>query len=174
MINIIDTDIPKNTNKKIIEILYQFDQWRFGSDLYLRDNLSKPDSGFIHTSFQDDKGEVIINNEELNIYAGVIVDRINEMSNFKQKKIIRYYWNWYHPHSQTSFHKDRMEDNAVSILYNIHTNDGGTEFILPSGKKEFFKSVESQALVFPSILDHRGITPKKDLNRFCLNILTYI
>ena len=36
---------------------------------------------------------------------------------------------------------------------------------------DFYKSNQSEALVFPSKLLHRGVAPKKDLNRFSLNMV---
>ncbi len=64
---------------------------------------------------------------------------------------------------------DSKLDNKYSILYNLHNNDGGTEFKI-NDKLKFFKSNESEAILFPSKIEHRGIAPKVNPNRFCLNI----
>jgi hypothetical protein len=86
---------------------------------------------------------------------------------------MRVYWNWYAPGALMEFHQDGNKDNYYSIIYNIHNNDGGTEFNI-NNKIKFFKSVESEALLFPSILYHRGMAPKESLNRFALNIIVQI
>jgi len=58
----------------------------------------------------------------------------------------------------------------MSIIYNVHSNDGGTEIKI-GDKTEFVPSVSSQAILFPSCLWHRGISSKQDPQRFSLNIL---
>ncbi len=68
------------------------------------------------------------------------------------------------------FHRDADGDNEYSTLYNIHDNDGGTEIKI-NNEVKFYKSIESKALMYPSIIYHRGVAPKKDFNRFSLNIL---
>ena len=65
------------------------------------------------------------------------------------------------------------KDNKFSIIYNLHDNDGGTEFKI-NNEIKFYKSEESTALLFPSKIEHRGVSPTKDLNRFSLNILIEI
>jgi hypothetical protein len=66
------------------------------------------------------------------------------------------------------FHQDMVEKGYVSIVYNMHDNDGGTEF----KDDKFIKSKEGQAILFESNLFHRGVAPKKTNHRFSLNILT--
>ncbi len=72
-----------------------------------------------------------------------------------------------------TFHDDEKKDNYYSIVYNLHNNDGGTEFKI-NDKIEFYPSVVSQAIVFPSKLIHRGIAPNKFYNRFSLNMVVEI
>jgi hypothetical protein len=91
----------------------------------------------------------------------------------KKGTIARIYWTWYPQNSQTFFHKDNLQHNCFSILYNIHSNDGGTEFIVDN-KTLFYKSNESEAILFPSLIEHRGVSPKKNKQRFRLNIIYYI
>ena len=71
------------------------------------------------------------------------------------------------------FHMDNHEDNRFSIIYNLHDSDGGTEFKI-NDKVDFHKSIESQAILFPSKLYHRGVAPKTNPNRFSLNIMLEI
>jgi|TARA_R110000744_G_scaffold94515_1_gene182562 hypothetical protein len=170
MITKINTNILESTNKRIIDILFGSMGWRFATDTSNK-NINKSDFGFILSSLNEDQKH--LNNEILNTYAYFILDNIQNNSSIKFKKIKRLYWNWYHPGSQMEFHTDENNDNNYSILYNLHKNDGGTQFIV-NEKKFFYESIESEALVFPSKLSHRGIAPKKNLNRFALNIVTEI
>ena len=163
MITKINTDIPSNTNKKIIETLYDTHNWRFGFDNALTKNPNKKDSGFILSQ----------SNDVLNTYAQIIFDMVEKKTFMKFKKIDRLFWNWYHPGSIMEFHQDMKEDNKFSIIYNLHDNDGGTEIKI-NEKNNFYKSVESEALLFPSKLYHKGVAPKENLNRFSLNIVLEI
>jgi hypothetical protein len=163
MITKINTDIPSNTNKKIIETLYDTHNWRFGFDNALTKNPDKKDSGFILSQ----------SNDVLNTYAQIIFDMVEKKTFMKFKKIDRLFWNWYHPGSIMEFHQDMKEDNKFSIIYNLHDNDGGTEIKI-NEKNNFYKSVESEALLFPSKLYHKGVAPKENLNRFSLNIVLEI
>ena len=113
------------------------------------------------------------NNDILNTYAQIIFDMVERKTFMKFKKINRVYWNWYHPGSVMKFHLDVEEDNKFSIIYNLHDNDGGTEIKI-NDKITFYKSKESEALLFPSKLYHKGIAPKENLNRFSLNIILEI
>tara|TARA_R100000995_G_C3445238_1_gene105329 strand:+ start:301 stop:816 length:516 start_codon:yes stop_codon:yes gene_type:complete len=171
MITKINTDIPNNTNKKIIETLYNTHNWRFGFDQTLTKNLDKKDSGFMLFTYNIDND--YHNNDILNTYAQIIFDMVEKKTFIKFKKINRVYWNWYHPGSIMKFHYDVKEDNQFSIIYNLHDNDGGTEMKI-NDKITFYKSKESEALLFPSKLYHRGVAPKENLNRFSLNIVLEI
>ena len=172
IVNKVETGIPPTTNNRIIDLLYLSTSWGFGSDVGLSQrSTNKMDSGFVVTSFSDSNPSFQI--DSLNIYANVILDAISHNSFFKYNRVRRLYWNWYHSNSQAEFHQDNEADNQVSIIYNLHDNDGGTEFQI-GDKIEFFKSEPSQALIFPSKIFHRGIAPKEKCNRFCLNILTEI
>jgi len=71
------------------------------------------------------------------------------------------------------YHIDSNYDNLYSIIYNLHDNDGGTKFKI-NDKVTFYKANESEALLFPSKLIHKGVAPKKSLNRFSLNIVLEI
>tara|TARA_R100000664_G_C2680882_1_gene88941 strand:- start:123 stop:629 length:507 start_codon:yes stop_codon:yes gene_type:complete len=168
MITKINTNIPSNTNKKIIEKLYGAQNWRFGSDNILTKNPNKKDSGFILSPTIPFVGDDI-----LNTYALIIFDIVEKNTFMKFKKIDRLFWNWYHPGSVMEFHQDMKEDNKFSIIYNLHDNDGGTEIKI-NEKNNFYKSIESEALLFPSKLYHRGIAPKENLHRFSLSIVLEI
>ena len=171
IINKVQTDIPSSTNLRIIDLLYSCNCWRFASDDKSAGRLDKVDRGLILPSYADLDPSARI--ESLNIYANIILDAICHKSFFKYRIVRTFRWNWYHSNSQGDFHQDDQQDNEISVIYNLHENDGGTEFRI-GDKIEFFKAEPSQALIFPSKIFHRGIAPKEKSNRFCLNIITEI
>ena len=110
-------------------------------------------------------------NTPLNIYAETIFHLIKEKSKYDITDPLRFYWNYYDSSSMGKLHQDMTTNGHYSIIYNLHTNDGGTEFF--DGKKTFIKSKAGQAIIFPSEINHRGVAPKKLNHRFNLNIVTY-
>tara|TARA_Y100001972_G_C7617373_1_gene309584 strand:- start:647 stop:1159 length:513 start_codon:yes stop_codon:yes gene_type:complete len=166
MIKIIDTSIPNQTNKKIIETLFTKRNWCFGADETINKDINKKDSGFLLNTYNVNFQET--NNDNLNIYAELITHIVEAHTSMKFK-LERVYWNWYHSESVMNFHQDNIKHNKFSIIYNLHNNDGGTEFKIDDEIK-FFKSNESQVLFFPSKLIHRGVASKTSPNRFALNI----
>jgi hypothetical protein len=171
MITKIDTLIPSQTNKRIISELYCLKTWFFGCDQNMKDVINKQDAGFSSSTFSEDS--TYYNNDILNTYGYVIFDTIQKNSFMKFKKINRIYWNWYHSNSAMQYHTDSENDNNFSVVYNLHNNDGGTEFKI-NDETKFYDSNESEALLFPSKLYHKGISPKKNLNRFSLNMVLEI
>jgi len=166
MIEEINIDISSNINKEIINNLFKAGNWHFGSDKILSTNVHKNDCGLTL-----DTG--IHNNDILNTYANVIFYMVEKNTFMKFKKIERIRWNWYHSNSVMEFHEDHVQDNKFSIIYNLHDNDGGTEFKI-NDEIKFYQSEESKALFFPSKIEHRGIATKKNVNRFCLNMVIEI
>ena len=59
------------------------------------------------------------------------------------------------------------ESNCLSIIYNLHNNDGGTNF----KNNKIVKSKEGQAVVFDSHNLHKGISSKNIPVRYALNIV---
>lgn len=171
MITKINTNIPKNTNQKILNRLYTSKGWCFGFDENNHINKDKKDAGLITVTYNQ-KGDYYVD-DVLNTYAQVIFDAVESNCFMKFKKIRRIYWNWYHPGSKMQFHIDTQGDNKFSIIYNLHDNDGGTEFKI-NDEITFHKSIESEAILFPSKLYHKGVAPKTNLNRFSLNIVLEI
>ena len=166
MIQEINTSIPNTINKEIINSLFISNTWSFGADKNLNVNIDKKDSGFILDT-------IVSKNDILNTYAKIIFCIIEKNTFMKFKKIERIYWNWYHSNSEMKFHEDDPQDNKFSIIYNLHNNDGGTEFKI-NNEIKFIQSEESKAIVFPSKIEHRGIAPKKNINRFALNMVVEI
>lgn len=165
MIQKINTNVPSNTNVRILQALFEAKTWAFGYD---NKKINKPeifDSGFTLLSLGT--------KSELEIYSYMLLDMVQEHTPLKIKNIYRMNWNWYNRNSVTKFHEDMEEDNCYSIAYNLHTNDGGTEFKI-NDKIQFYPSIEGEALFFPSKLLHRGIAPKTTPHRFMLNITGYL
>lgn len=176
MIKIIDTGVPLRTNQKIIDLLFKTRMWGIATDKQPTEqhvyDISKPDTGFTLASYERENKN--FGQSNLNIYAEIICDILfDKLKDIKFKEIERFYWNWYNSNSMTEFHQDRVEQNKMSIIYNVHSNDGGTE-IKVGDKTEFVPSVSSQAILFPSCLWHRGIASKLNPQRFSLNILMEI
>lgn len=111
------------------------------------------------------KSENNTNQIFLNTVAKIIVYSVAEKLNLKLY-VQRFLWNMYYPGQNSRYHDDTPEDNHLSILYNLHDSDGGTEI---DGK--FYPDVLGQAKVFKSNLIHRGLGPKKSFVRFNLNIV---
>ena len=166
MIQEINTSISHNINNDIINTLFDSKNWLFGTDTPRNKNINKKDSGMVLNSIE-------ARHDILNTYAKVIFYTVEKNSFMKFKKIERIFWNWYHPGSEMKFHDDTPEDNKFSIIYNLHNNNGGTEFRV-NNEIKFIKSEESKAILFPSKIYHRGIAPKENLHRFCLNIVVEI
>ena len=59
------------------------------------------------------------------------------------------------------------ESNCLSIVYNLHNNDGGTDF----KNNKIIKSKEGQAIVFNSDYLHKGVSSKNIPVRYALNIV---
>ena len=172
-IELIDISFPKQLNKTLISYLISNTAWRFATDLnqdeLIRDNITKKngfDYGFFIRTY--DVKEQHYRDDFLNNIAQTIKNMIDEKSNFNIGLIQRIYWNMYVNSSVMEYHRDQQADNnCISIVYNLHTNDGGTNF------KDYktISSKESKAIVFKSEKLHKGIAPKKIPFRFCVNIV---
>jgi hypothetical protein len=176
MIETINTGLSHYTNKRIINLLYTSRAWSLGIDDKFSDNYDQLiddfDTGFILPSYE--KEQKNFGQTALNIYAEIICDILyNKSKIIKFKTIDRFYWNWYNQTSVTEYHQDRKESNKYSIVYNIHNNDGGTEIKI-NNEINFYKSNIGEAVLFPSNLWHKGIAPKKNKQRFSLNIIVEI
>jgi len=173
MITKIDTKIPTKTNQRIIDLLYKANGWGFGFDGHQDDtyDVNKLDAGFLMRTY--DQNQPYVNSESLNAYGSTIVDIVEKNCFLKFKKINRFCWNWYNRNSYMEWHPDMENAKFYSIIYNLHNNDGGTD-IKVNDEVNFCKSNESEAILFPSLLWHRGVAPKENLNRFCLNIMVEI
>ena len=169
-------NFPINSLHALIQRLIGTVRWSFAIDRkahvdqFINDfsNAKNTDSGFSYTSF--DRVRNIRDHDILNNNAQIIFDLIQEKSKIlNSKNIMRFFWNYYHRDSKCEIHTDDLNPKSISIVYNIHSNTGGTEFI-KDGEVEFIKSVQNEAIIFPSNLEHRGVAPKESY-RFSLNII---
>jgi hypothetical protein len=101
----------------------------------------------------------------LNTYGKIICDIIVEKLKMNLK-IDRLFWNMYLKNAESEIHIDTLDPECISIVYNLHTTDGGTEI---NGK--FYEDKIGQAKIFNSNIPHRGVAIRKDNVRFNLNII---
>ena len=183
-IKFINNILPPSTNIDILKLLAEA-KWYVGVDkktnnARYNDLISGKYYGFSYDPYnlQTNKTNPFGQSDyELFLYGKIVFQKVCHELNFKKAKLIRLIYNMYYPHHNTSTHTDviaSVEENlhnaygveCYSILYNLHTTDGGTEV-----DNCFYKDQMGQAKVFPSKINHKGIGPKKDNIRFSLNIL---
>jgi len=173
MIRKIKNILPPEINKHIILKLCNQPNWSFPHDVqgqtrkeffdnFVDKNVSN--SGFSLVTY-DQLNNIRIETD-LNLYAEIIFYKIKQESKLNLHTISRIYWNYYDTSSIANYHLDRKETGYKSIIYNIHTNDGGTQI-----ENKFYNSNESEAIVFDSNIKHKGIAPTKNKHRFNLNII---
>lgn len=169
----VENILTDRDNIKILNILFER-PFRIGVET----NVSRIDhaisteykhAGFTHIS-GDLKEEPEINfNDPLNIYANIITNKVFDTLEHNYRFIERIHWNYYLKGQEGSGHVDRDVNDYVSILYNMHTTDGGTEIL-----EKFYQDKASQAKVFKSNWRHRGVSTKNDKARTSLNIVVRI
>jgi len=173
MIKIIKNILPPEINKNIITTLCNQQNWSFPHDIkdmtrenflnnFVKNNISN--CGFSLVTY-DNFNNIHIKTE-LNLYGEIIFYYIKQKSKLNIFDIKRIYWNYYDQSSTGNYHKDKGEENYISIIYNLHTNDGGTYI-----KNKFIPSNEGEAIIFPSNIIHKGVAPIKNKHRFNLNII---
>ena len=183
-IEIFDLPVPKEINTEIINYLGSQGRWSFVVD---GNRTFSPQFREIITPGQrTDQGMALISYSRNNSVAGTVIDPYlnqfgdwiyffcKERSKLKMQHIERMYWNLYSPGASCLWHVDKDSGGVIghygSIVYNLHSNDGGTEL----EENEKILSKEGQALIFPSHLRHRGFAPTKTKWRLSLNIVTKI
>jgi len=178
-IEIFDLPVPKKINEETINYLGTQAAWKFVfekdrefcpkfNEIITPDKITDSGMGIISYSRNNMKGTTV--DYSLNSIGNWIFYLCQEKSSFKIKHLDRLYWNLYSPSAVCAWHTDTSSiGEYASVVYNLHTNDGGTEF--ESGK---VIAKESQAIIFPSDLKHRGLAPKKNKWRLSLNMLVKI
>ena len=170
---IFDLPVPKRMNQKIINYLGE-QPWNYVSDD--SEKYKKPFYDIVSNPLLKDAGQAIIsykkygdykNDNTLNFFGDYIFSLIQERSKFKIKELSRIYWNLYTPLSECKLHSDDQNvGKFISAIYNLHTNDGGTQV-----ENQFVTSKESQAVLFRSEKIHKGIGPKTSNFRLSLSIV---
>jgi len=171
--NIIKNILPNQINKHIIKKLCNQPNWCFPHDvedktrdIFFEEMVDKniSNSGFSLVTYDNDNNLNI--KTDLNLYAEIIFYYIKQKLKSNIHSISRIYWNYYDNSSVGNYHLDNNKINYKSIIYNLHSNDGGT-FI----KNKFIKSEEGEAIIFDSNIRHKGVAPIKNKHRFNLNII---
>lgn len=173
MIEVIKNILPEKINNKIILLLLKSTNWRiakdFNDDIRLLDDMLNNNNksyGNSLTSFSTYPLEKINIECELNNYAEIIFEIVKNHTKYKFLKPIRFYWNFYNKAAAAALHTDMTENYFVSFVYNLNTNNGGTNL-----NGEFFKSNAGEAIVFKSNLLHSSIPQTDSTARFNLNCI---
>tara|TARA_E500000318_G_scaffold80219_1_gene75315 strand:- start:238 stop:765 length:528 start_codon:yes stop_codon:yes gene_type:complete len=174
MVKIFENILPPKINLEILKLLVK-EHWHISWDGFedqrLENIFKNNNNGFNIVTFKKEAPDYTETktNPFLNLYAEVIGEIVMHKLNIKNFKFERFFWNMYFKNSTSDIHKDRQTPGYLSILYSIHTTDGGTEI---AGKK--YEDKMGIAKVFDSHIDHRGLSPIKDPVRFNLNIIAEI
>lgn len=174
-IETIEGILPTSVNNTIIEALLQQKDWRLGRDnttvVEHREHIlsnAGSDFGFIITSY--DKWNNINIPSVLNVYAFLIYEIIKEKTKSKFIEPYRFLWNYYNKSSETALHQDMYDGGRWrSFVYSLNTCDGGTAVL-----DEFVKAESGKAMVFDSLLEHRGTKLINDSVRFNLNCIVKV
>ena len=161
-VKILNNILPKTINDNIINELINHSWSIASSGPNCLKIFSKVNNGFSLVTL---KNGIVQMNTILNVYGQIIFNIIIEKLKIKAR-LDRLYWNMYLKESQTEIHTDKLDSGYFSVIYNLHTTDGGTEI-----NNKFYSDLGSQAKVFKSNTLHRGIGPKQDNVRFNLNII---
>lgn len=163
-VKILNNIIPKTINDNIINelIVHPWNIARDNIEDVRKKLFSEINGGFSLTTLQ---GGIIQTNTILNVYGQIIFNIIIDKLKIKAK-LDRLFWNMYLKQSETNIHTDDIHSDYFSVVYNLHTTDGGIEI-----DNKFYPDLESQAKIFKSNILHRGIGPKQNNVRFNLNII---
>lgn len=168
---IIKDILPFKTNQTILKLLVN-QKWGFAYDNNhngdIINNLFNKNKhmGFFCKTLEDNKPII---DTPLNFFAKTILDIVTSKLNITEEVFIhRFYWNMYYPFCTTEFHDDGTRDDAFSIVYNIHTTDGGLEM-----NNTFYPDKMGEAKIFQSKILHKGVVNKTSAVRFNLNIVFY-
>ena len=163
-VKIINNILPKLINLDIIKILSD-KSWQVGDDHANESKLTTIMSGkyrgFVLSTYDTETSH----DQILNIFADIIYKKILEELNAKGH-LFRVMWNMYYKDQNTNLHIDNPNDGFITIIYNLHTTDGGVQI-----DNKFYPDLMGQAKVFDSLILHQGFGPKKDNVRFSLNIV---
>ena len=167
---IINDILHHKDNLEILEYLFSFGKFNVGLNntvpgarlkRALLNNVQH--EGFTCPAKEEDEKFSIEN--PVNVYAFVIVNQLSKILGFDYKEIQRIYYNYYCQNQFATEHIDSEKEDEISILYNLHTTDGGTIIL---GQK--YQDKASQAKIFKSKWLHSSYSTVKDKGRVSLNI----
>jgi hypothetical protein len=166
-VKILNLNIPTNNNIQIIKLLTNH-HWFLGHENHINHLLEIEkgiNRGLTVMTYNAETNDLINLNTPLNVFANLIWQMTMDKINWKGE-LQRFFWNFYTTDNISSFHKDMRDNDFYSIIYNLHTTDGGTNI-----NNKFYKDNESQVKIFNSTTLHKGIQPKQDKFRMNLNIV---
>lgn len=178
----VNTGLDAVFNNHIIQQLYQSNGWQIGYDEhsiyekdspYYTDNKLEDifsDSGMLLQSYNYEQPDHLNHqNFKLNVLGNLIFEIIIKKQTkytFKNKKPLRFLWNYYNRSSCGVAHIDYTKENTGSITYYLNSCDAFT-FI----GNEQVNCVAGTAAIFKSDSLHRGTGPVDSKNKFVLNIV---
>jgi hypothetical protein len=188
--NILNEEIVDILHKKLIDS----PRWLVATNRVSIDFFQKghdaTDSGLILCSYENQERDYKFSPDsnddpifrELNFFADLILDLVlnrcrdnlgfDNLPVFKNVKVIRYFWNYYHNNSKGTVHIDSDEENHWSIVFYINQcPEGGTVICNNDDQEITIPHVSGDAVIFPSSRKHYGLSPEKNHHRVCLNIL---
>lgn len=178
-----DLPVPKEINTEVINYLGNKAKWSFVVEPtaeiggrfseVLADK--RTDAGMYQITYSHDNSiPSTIPDHYLNNFGNWIYFFCKERTGLKIQYLERVYWNLCSPGASCKWHTDADLNGYAgyyaSIVYNLHTSDGGTEF---EGDQKILGK-EGQAIVFPSHLRHHGLAPVKNKWRVSLNLVVRI
>jgi DNA gyrase/topoisomerase IV subunit B len=171
MIEVIKNILPYKINNKIILLLVKSTNWYIGKecgdDEKLLIELLETTGNSHGMSLETFNGpQNTYTNSPLNNYAEIIYEIVKNHTKYKFLKPVRFYWNYYNQSSCAIPHTDSNKNYFVSFVYNLNTNNGGTNI-----NGEFFKSVAGEAIVFKSNILHNSVAQSDVKGRFNLNCI---
>jgi len=173
MLKIIETNIPSATNQRLLSLLKTNGKWSFGYDKEIETDYNR-DAGVMFNPYNEGMSTIDQGDEIINAYGFFIYDMIASKLDQKFSSLYRMLYNiYFRGITEAKFHIDIESHNYWTFIYSLNSNDGGLEIKI-NGETKFIKAVESQAIVFPSTLYHRGVTPKTEAKRYSLAFVTQI
>jgi hypothetical protein len=190
--------LPKILDENIVDIIHEkllaSPRWlvatnRVNINLFQKGE-DATDSGLILCSYENQEKDYKFSPDhnddvqfrELNFFADLILDLclqkcyddlgFDKLPVFKNVKVVRYFWNYYHNDSKGTMHIDSNEKDHWSIVFYVnHCPNSGTFIEDDTGNSTIISHIMGDAVIFPAFFKHRGLSPEKHRHRCCLNIL---
>jgi hypothetical protein len=163
---ILDSLFDDEFNKIVIKELKENGIWRLATDADT--DGESCDEGFNYLNYSQNPNSVIYPNPFLQSIGKLVFEKtVTKVESDPAKCFpVRFLYNYYNRSSSGQYHLDSTDPNSKSIVYYFNTCDGGTYV-----GQEFIKSESGKAVVFNSNVEHKGIGPKLDKQRYVLNVI---